>query len=240
VSPPHTPLPQRSQPSPPRSQPSPPPPLGVQKPVPPQKVQPAPAAASGRQSGPSFEWLEVLVGWLVGIVKFAVGWAMLIGVGVFIIQHSSDLSHFAEQLERTVTEAQQGASAQKNGSVAQRAANYAMRLSADFSNADASQILDQAYAGKVLYFGETRSHAYVMHEKNAIIFKWARRHYVPRANSVVVNCEKAETYCSVTLETDFQVSNATNSNSGTWSSTVGLDMRRDPPIVVQEDGHAAQ
>lgn len=124
--------------------------------------------------------------------------------------------------------------------VQQYAIEFAMELSAAFGDPNASEILDRAYAAEVQYFDKgIWPHWRIMHQKNHIISKWPVRSYVPRPGSASVQCDPSGVRCTVSLLTDWHNSNAQRSKSGTWSSTVVLDMSGLMPLVISEDGGKA-
>jgi hypothetical protein len=130
----------------------------------------------------------------------------------------------------------------------QRAADFAIRFQASFADPGAANIVERYYAHTPTILYRRKGEALKPWPRQTVvgdalyqINRWPNRKYVPRLESVSAECNPAGTSCSVTLDTDYEVSapdRTTNqSKSGTWTAMLGLDMTGPTPLIARIEGH---
>jgi hypothetical protein len=156
---------------------------------------------------------------------------------VFLARH---LSGFYSDLARTQRSRLAAARVDERDAVRNRVASLVAQMQTQWSqpNATAMGHLDEWYADKVSFYGETKTRQAILEEKAKFIERWPERNYHVRPGSFNVDCDQGLMTCKAEVIIDWRVASAARhaTNSGASNISYVFSLRGGTVSITAENG----
>lgn len=86
------------------------------------------------------------------------------------------------------------------------------------------ELMKNAYADSVQYFGENLSRNDVLVQVTRYVQRWPQRKFIPKTNSTVIQCDESAMTCSAKGVLDFETSSPARNERSTGTATFEFDL----------------